>query len=439
VPVGYRVEAVATGLNMPAGMTFDDDNRPIVVEAGYSYGEIFTTPRIVRVEQDGRLTVLASGGDGVPWTGVDYRNGTLYVAEGGQNTGGRISRLDADSGKLVPLVADLPSRGDHHTNGPAVSPDGAFVYFAVGTATNSGVVGEDNVEFGWAKRFPDFCDIPARDIKLVGENFSAGGKTTGAYVPLGTQTKPGQVIKGRLPCTGAIMRVPAKGGKPELVAWGLRNPFGLAFAPDGRLLVAENSYDDRGSRPVWGTGDLLWSIDVTRPPLWYGWPDFHGDRPLTWDNHYQPPGKPAPKFLLAEHPNKPPAPAAKLGVHGAAGALDVARSQRFGYAGEAFVAMFGDMAPKVGKVVEPVGYQVVRVDPRTGVIEGFAVNRGKKNGPASKLKHGGLERPVAAKFDRTGDALYIVDFGVMTVDPSGPKTRQGTGVLWRVTRAEASR
>jgi glucose/arabinose dehydrogenase len=440
VPAGYRVEVVATGLNMPTGVAFDDDNRPIVVEAGYSYGEVFTTPRIVRVERDGRVSVLASGGDTVPWTGVDYRDGTLYVAEGGQTTGGRISRLDADDGKLVPLVADLPSRGDHHTNGPAISPDGAFVYFAVGTATNSGVVGQDNVEFGWAKRFPDFCDIPARDIKLAGENFSAaGGKSTGAYVPLGTQTKPGQIINGRLPCTGAVMRVPARGGKPELVAWGLRNPFGLAFAPDGRLLVAENSYDDRGSRPVWGTGDVLRSIDVTRPPLWYGWPDFHGDRPLTWDDHYQPPGKPAPKFLLAEHPNKPPAPAAKLGVHGAAGALDVSRSARFGYTGEAFVAMFGDMAPKVGKVVEPVGYQIVRVDPQSGVIEAFAVNHGKKNGPASKLKHGGLERPLAARFDRTGDALYIVDFGIMTVDASGPKPRQGTGVLWRVSRAEVSR
>ena len=101
--------------------------------------------------------------------------------------------------------------------------------------------------------------------------------------------------------------------------------------------------------------------------------------------------------------------------------------------------MFGDMAPKVGKVVEPVGYQVVRVNPQNGVIEAFAVNRGKKNGPASKLKHGGLGRPVAANFDRTGDALYIVDFGIMTVVKSGPKTRQGTGVLWRVTRAEASR
>ena len=442
LPAGFRIEPVATGFNMPSGVAFDEENRPIVVEPGYCYGEVFTTPRLVRVERDGQLTVLAEGGDGVPWTGVDCRGGAIYVAEGGETTGGRISRLDPDAKKLVPLVADLPSRGDHHTNGPAISPDGAFIYFGVGTATNSGVVGEDNLDFGWVKR-NDFCDIPARDITLAGQNFSAGGKKTGAYAPFGTETQPGQVIKGRIPCTGAIMRVPLKGGgggaKPEVVAWGLRNPFGLCFAPDGRLLVAENSYDDRGSRPVWGCGDVLWLMDPKQPPLWYGWPDFHGDQPLTWDDHYQAPGKPAPKFLLQTHPNPPPTPAAVLAVHGAAGGLDVSRSPRFGL-GQAFVAMFGDMSPKVGKVLAPVGYQVVRVNPETGVIETFAVNRGKTNGLASRLKNGGLERPVAARFDRSGEALYIVDFGVMTVDKTGPKPRQNTGVLWRVVpTAEAPR
>jgi glucose/arabinose dehydrogenase len=48
------------------------------------------------------------------------------------------------------------------------------------------------------------------------------------------------------------------GTTSEVVAWGfLRNPFGLAFAPDGSLYVSENAFDDRGSRPVWGTADVL--------------------------------------------------------------------------------------------------------------------------------------------------------------------------------------
>jgi len=41
-----------------------------------------------------------------------------------------------------------------------------------------------------------------------------------------------------------------EGGEPEVVAWGLRNPFGVAFAPDGTLYVTENGYDDRGYEPA---------------------------------------------------------------------------------------------------------------------------------------------------------------------------------------------
>jgi glucose/arabinose dehydrogenase len=437
LPAEYRIEVIATGLNMPSGVDFDEQNRAIVVEAGYCYGETFATPRVLRVESNGSVTVLHSGADGVPWNGVACRGGDIFIAQGGELTGGRIVRLAAD-GKITTLIDKLPSTGDHHTNGPAIGPDGS-IYFGIGTATNSGVVGADNFTFGWAKRFPQFHDIPARDIKLIGENFTTKDPpaTTGAFVPFGTSTTPGQVIRGQLPCTGAIFRIPPTGGSAQLVAWGLRNPFGLAFAPDGRLLLSENMYDVRGSRPVWGCGDLLRAIDVKSAPLWYGWPDFHGDQPLTWSDHYQAPGHPAPKFLLAEHPNPPPKPAAVLGVHSSACGLDVSRADSFGHVGDAFVTLFGDMAPTVGKVMEPVGFQVVRVNLSTGVIEPFAVNRGKSNGPASMLKTAGLERPVAARFDRTGNTLYVVDFGVLTVDKSGAHAQQNTGVLWRITKAEA--
>jgi len=50
VPEGYRIEAVATGLNFPTGVAFDNDGRAYVTESGYSYGEVWTTPRLVRVE-----------------------------------------------------------------------------------------------------------------------------------------------------------------------------------------------------------------------------------------------------------------------------------------------------------------------------------------------------------------------------------------------------
>lgn len=442
---GYRIEAVATGLTFPTAVTFDDQNRPHVIEAGYSYGEVFTMPRLVRVEPDGSLTEIARGTTGKenngPWTGVLFHNGAFYLAEGGVTEGGKILRITPD-GTITPLIENLPTRGDHHTNGPAIGPDGKL-YFGVGTATNSGVVGIDNYRFGWLPRFPDFHDMPAKDVTLAGRNYTTTNPltsdpddevTTGAYVPFGTETEEGQVVPGATPGNGAVYRIPLDGGEPELVAWGLRNPFGLAFAPDGSLYVTENSFDVRGSRPVWGTGDVLWRIDPQAPPLWYGWPDYHAGRPLTDVDHYKAPDEPAPGFVLAEHPNDPPNPAAVLGVHASANGLTVSRSEAFGHVGQVFIADFGDMAPAVGKVLAPVGYNVVVVNPDTGVIDAFAVNRGEINGPASKLNTGGLERPIDVSFDNSGEALYIVDFGVMTMNGNTPQPRENTGVLWRITR-----
>ena len=439
LPAGYQIEVVATGLSLPTGVAFDQEGRAYVVEAGYSYGDVWTTPRLVRVEVDGRLTQIATGQD-PPWNGVTFHDGVFYVAAAGHRDGGRVARIGVD-GTVTTLVDSLPSLGDHHTNGPVVGPDG-WLYFGQGTATNAGVVGLDNFDFGWVPRHPEFHDIPCRAITLAGKNYTtrnpltpADGDeaTTGAFAPFGTPTQPGQTIRGRVPCGGAILRVRPSGGPVELVAWGFRNPFGLAWSPEGRLYATENAYDVRGSRPVFGAGDVLWQVE---PGAWYGWPDFNAGRPLTDADWYEPPGEPAPGFLLAEHPSVPPQPTAVLGVHSSSNGLDFARSPAFGYVGEAFVAQFGDMAPGVGKVLAPVGYKVVRVDVRTGVIHDFAVNRGKQNGPASRLNSGGLERPVSVRFDPSGTALYVVDFGVMTIGED-PHPRLGTGVLWRITRTPA--
>ena len=352
--------------------------------------------------------------------------------------GGRILRVSKD-GTITPLISNLLSIGDHHTNGPVVK-DG-YIYFGQGTATNSGVVGKDNAEFGWLLRKKDFHDIPCKDITLTGQNYTAPNvltdnpddeTTTGAFVPFGTVTIPGQVIKGSLPCSGSILRIPVGGGKIELVAWGLRNPFGLATTPDGRLFITENGFDERGSRPVWGTGDVLWEI---KESTWYGWPDFSAGEPLQSDQEeFKAPGKISLKPVLQNYPNTPPKPAAILGVHSSSNGLDFSHNADFGFRGEAFIAQFGDMAPKVGKVLFPVGYKVVRVNVDNGIIRDFAVNKGKRNGPATWLKNGGLERPVSVKFDPSGKALYITDFGIIKMTKEGPQPQKGTGVIWRITK-----
>lgn len=440
LPEGYRAEVVASGLTFPTGVAFDDRGGIHVLEAGYSYGEVWTTPRLLRVEPGGATSAVTTGENG-PWNGVVFHQGAFYIADGGEKNGGRILRVTPD-GRTTALVEGLPSLGDHHTNGPAVGSDG-WIYFGQGTATNSGIVGTDNYDFGWLKRHPEFHDIPCQDVRLAGRNFQSENPltpdpddrvTTGAYLPFGTASTAGQVIPGRVPCGGAVMRVRPEGGAPELVAWGFRNPFSLAFAPDGRLYLTENGYDQRGSRPVYGSPDVLWRVE---PGAWHGWPDHAMGVPLK-DGQFHQGSNPPLQPLLAENPGTPPKPVATFGVHASANGFDFSRSEAFGHVGEAFVAELGDMAPTVGKVLGPVGFKVARVDPETGRVEDFAVNRRGK-GPASRVGGGGLERPVAARFDPGGAALYVVDFGVMTVGPRGPEPRQRTGVLWRITRSGAAR
>jgi len=438
VPDGYVVEPVAAGLTYPTGIAFDDKGAMFVVESGYAYGEDFTKPRIVEVQPGGNLREVAAGGNG-PWNGIAYHGGAFFVSEGGESDGGRILRITPE-GNITALVSGLPSQGDHHTNGPAVGPDG-LVYFGQGTVTNSAVVGQDNLEFGWLKRHPELHDVPCKDVTLAGQNYTGKNPlkpdteiSTGAYMPLGKRGEKGEVVKGAVPCNGAIMRVPANGGPPELVAWGFRNPFGLAFGPDGKLYVSENGYDMRGSRQVFGAPDVLWRVEPTAGGTWYGWPEYSAGQPITGDR-FKPPGQEKVKPVLAVRPNDPPAPVALFGVHSSSNGLDVSRNPAFGHVGEAFVAQFGDLTPASGKVLNPVGYRVVRVELTKGIITDFMSNRGSKVGPASLLKSGGLERPVAAKFDPTGANLYIVDFGVMTTSEAGPKPLKNTGMIWRVRRA----
>ena len=255
LPEGYKIEAVARNLTFPTAATLDDQGRLYIIEAGYAYGEIFLNPKLLRVEPDGSTTLIAEGEKNGPWTGITFYDGNFYVAEGGELKGGKIIKI-TPGGEITPLIENLPSMGDHHTNGPVIK-DG-YLYFGQGTATNSAVVGTDNADYGWLYRYPDFHDTPCDDVVLAGRNYESANPlteapedkaTTGAYVPFGQATTEGQVVKGAIPCNGAIMRMPLNGGDLEVVAWGLRNPYGLALAPDGELYITENSYDVRGNRP----------------------------------------------------------------------------------------------------------------------------------------------------------------------------------------------
>lgn len=92
--------------------------------------------------------------------------------------------------------------------------------------------------------------------------------------------------------------------------------------------------------------------------------------------------------------------------HAAANGLDICRDPGFGFEGQAFVALFGDLAPVTVRSVTPAGFKIARVDLERRQVVDFAVNR--LGGPASKLPHQGFERPSHCQFGPDG-ALYMVD------------------------------
>ncbi|HXG23035.1 MAG TPA: PQQ-dependent sugar dehydrogenase, partial [Chthonomonadales bacterium] len=419
----------------PVHCCFDDEGNCYVVESGH---KIDAVPRILKVDtRAGEWETFFTLPEdrwvrGGSITGACWHKGHLYV----MNTD-ELLRVSPD-GQIKEILRDLPGKGDHQSNHPILGPDGK-IYFGQGCATNCGVVGADNFAFEWLPVHPEFCDVPAQDIKLAGRNYESQNVLgniletvqTGAYVPFGTVTYPGQVIKGSVRCSGSILRCNPDGSKLEVVAWGLRNPYGLAFTNDGRLFATEHGMDERGRRYIVDDPDDFYEV---KKGEWYGWPDFASG--IRLDDPYWGESGHGREPVLAEFPNpNPPRPLASFQTHSAANGFDFCRDAGFGFEGDAFVACFGDLAPitTIKRAVTPAGFKVVRVDMKSGQVHDFAIN--KMTGPASKLPHEGFERPSHCQFGPDG-ALYVVDFGTIRIAPERGAIRQqmGTGTLWRIRR-----
>jgi glucose/arabinose dehydrogenase len=439
LPDGYVAEVIATGFTTPVHCAFAPDGTCYVTEAGYKAEQ---RPRIVRVD-------VATGETGTLYelpeerwfktgamTGACWHDGALYVS----NTD-HLFRLLPD-GRSEDVVTGLPGRGDHQTNYPVVGPDGKL-YFTVGTATNAGVVGPDNFNYEWLRHYEDVHDLPGADVVLTGRNYGsqdvrASGSlarrvSSGAFVPYGTPTEPGQVIRGEVKCSGSVLRCDPDGSGLELVAWGFRNPFGKAFSPDGRLFVVDHGIDERGHRHIFGDVDDLYEV---RDGEWYGWPDFAAGIRLD-DPRWGRRGR-GREPVLAEHPNpSPPRPFATFEPHSGANGLAFSSDGAFGFEGDAFVCEIGDLMPNTTRQAKPAGYKIVRVDMRTGTVHDFAVNR--IVGPASKLPHEGFERPTHCAFGPDG-ALYVTDWGEIDVAPEagGVRMQIGSGTLWRIRRTKTT-
>jgi glucose/arabinose dehydrogenase len=435
VPEGYAVEVVATGLNAPVHCCFDDDGFCYVTECGH---KIESKPRIVKVDVTTGESRTYFELPKNRWiqtgavTGACWHDGHLYV----MNTD-TLSRITAD-GTLEDVVTELRGRGDHQANYPVVGPDGKL-YFGQGTATNTAIVGADNMAYEWLPVFADFHDLPGQDVVLAGRNYEyqdvlgslSNTVKTGAYVPFGTETHAGQVIKGQVKCNGAVLRCNPDGSDLELVAWGLRNPYGIAFDADGRLFATEHGIDERSARHIIGDAEDFYEIVEG---AWYGWPDFASGIRLD-DPHWGEGGR-GREPVLVEHPDpNPPKPFTTFDQHSGPNGVDFSRDPAFGFHGDAFVALFGDLTPVTAKLKAPSGFKIVRIDTQSRQVVDFAVN--KIQGPASKAPHRGMERPSHCQFGPDG-ALYIVDFGQVSIAPEkgGIRVQQGSGTLWRIRRAD---
>jgi glucose/arabinose dehydrogenase len=422
IPDGYAIEAVITNLSVPTTAVFDGDDL-LIAESGWVNT---ARPRVLRVRPDGQVSVVASDGLEGPVTGLLLQNGQLFVSHKS-----KVSVVEAGL-RLRDIVTDLPSKGDHQNNNLVLGPDGK-VYLGQGTTTNAAVVGVDNYIFGWLPEQPQAHEVPCQDITLVGQNFESenplrkdGSKvTTGAYQPFGTLSSPGELVKGEAKCGGSILRFNPDGSNLELVAWGLRNPFGLKFDRVGQLWATFHGADVRGSRNIFNDPDYLVRVEQG---AWYGWPEFFDGRPVT-DGSFDAPGKPKPEFLWQEHP-----PLARAFTtfppHEGVNGLALSPGGAFGFEGEAFVAMFGTFAPvTTGTNIQPVGFRVVRVDLTSGEVHNFAANA--VPGPAYINQQGGFDRPSDLVFG-PDQSLYVVDWGASTLTPEGLKLQPQTGIIWRI-------
>jgi len=468
LPSGYQIEKVVGGLTYLTALEWDDQGRMYVLEAGGAFVEEPVPARLMRIE-GGRATEvvnLTATGVGDSVVGMTWHDGAFYITHrDGQDRTGAVSRVTLDGTRTQLFSGIIDSQSEHQINDIKVGPDGRM-YVAVGPATNAGVVGLDLAPF--VMRSPMVQHRPCQDLVLTGRTFRtpdfrtpAQGDIaeTGAFVPFGTSTMPGHVVPGTNKCGGSILVFDPNNAEATLrpYAHGFRNIIGLAWdTRTGAMYGAVNGYDIRGSRSVQDQWDATYRI---REGAWYGWPDFSATlEPVTSPKFSVPDTLQAPVFINGEMQSKdlgfvidhaasgltPPDRSLVAGLHGwnsSPSMLDVAPDSWGELAGHLFVAEWGDLAPPTNPLrAMPIGYQISRLDPRTGRVEPFV--RNAKPGPASAqgAMGMGMERPFDVKFGPDG-AMYIADYGIALINPA--RAAEGkppyefppnTGVVWKVTR-----
>jgi hypothetical protein len=289
---------------------------------------------------------------------------------------------------------------------------------------------------------------------------------TGVYVPLGTITNPGYIVNGQKICNGAFYRCNPDGSGLERIAWGFRSSFGYRFSPDGRLVCTQNSANPMPPRGVWYDYESVYEVVDGQ---WYGWPDFFSGIPITHGRFAVRLGE--GEFVLTDETHRrllggrslPRQPLLRLVSHSAAQGMVFGRREFGMDPHDILVAEMGTIVPQFkGEQLYPPdaqssgrprpqnagdaglpgvpppdtqtdwpGFKVQLVDLDTGRAQDFLINR--HHGPATAGSGSGLERPLQLEWGPDG-ALYLVDFGVISLTPMGMRAHAHTGIIWRVSR-----
>lgn len=420
---GYAIEVFAEGLDTPTSILFTDDGDMLIASSGYITGN----PMVSRLK-NGQFEVIADHFQ-VPLTGLTYRNGNIYVSHRGT-----ISVIKKD-GNSQDIITGLPSNGDYSNSRVTFGADNKM-YFGLGTATNSGVVGLDNI---WVYNEPLFHDSPGTYIILQGQNFKTNNmllKTTvedaytGAFSAYGEANLPFEIRKGIVKASGSVVKANPDGTSLELVAWGLRSPSYLKFDSGNRLFSSNNGFDIRGSRPIANAPD---EFQLINDGVWYGWPDYAGGEPVT-SERFKPEGGTQPEFLLTSHPSLPPKPFASFPPDSTIIGFEFNPYSSFGKVNDIYICEFGSINPgtytDLSLQYPSAGHKISKINVFTGSVSTFAIN---KSGFSSAItKEGGFVRPADIAFG-PDEAMYVVDMG--TNERDNPNIFiPNTGVIWKITK-----
>ncbi len=474
-PQGYALHPLIRSLSAPVAIDWDEEGSTLIAQGGNYDDE----PSIIGFKKDGSFFQVYPYGRRMfvdigkprftmygPIGGMKAYKGRIYVSHRDENGKGVISALDYTGGHTT-IFNGGQCDGDHSITDLAIdkTKNPARLYFGIGSATNSGVVGIDN--WNWVRNHTDVYDIPAVRLRLMGFRFDSPNPFSGLFGPADIAvTAPFQpfnvsnqteIVPGTY-ANGAIYYCAITGGDVKLVAHGIRYPRGIGWN-DVYCYFTNQGMELRGTRPVKDDPDAL--LNTAGSEQWFGWPDWTTDLRSIEDDRYQPPldmiARTGYPFHVLAVINSDKSQLAKPESH-RADTLQGVFSPLSGVAKfdfvpdnhpinptqfhQVLVALSGDSAPlsTSGRPVRgPLGYKVVTVNLGRGNFDNpskyvqnvtdFVANTA--GGPGSKIDPKNpnlLERPIDVKF-HDGN-IFILDAGRMHIADGRQVYEDGTGKVF---------